>query len=67
MIQKIGQSNIDLNSRFNSLKVKQIHLFQQLLTLLRKIEVLRCRSLPLEQSEARLISLKSILYIVHYI
>ena len=53
ILHTINNTNSKINNKFSSLKIKQIQIFQKLLSLLRKIEVLRCRGVPMESSEIR--------------
>jgi len=53
VIEAVELSNTQMSSRFSSLQMKQVHIYQHLLTILRKVEVLRCRGVPLEQNEIR--------------
>lgn len=53
VIEAVELSNTQMETRFSSLRMKQMHIYQKLMTLLRKVEVLRCRGLPMENSEIK--------------
>lgn len=53
VIEAVELSNTQLETRFSGLQMKQIHVYQTLMSLLRKVEVLRCRSVPMESTELR--------------
>ena len=55
VIESVSQSNTQLETHFASLRMRQTHLYQRLLSLLRKVEVLRCRGVPVEDAEIRLV------------
>jgi uncharacterized protein YhaN len=53
VLDTVELSNTQIETRFTALQMRQAHIYQKLMALLRKIEVLRCRGLPIEESEAR--------------
>lgn len=53
VVDTVELSNTQISTRFNALQMKQVHIYQKLMALLRKVEVLRCRGIPLEESETR--------------
>lgn len=53
VLDSVELSNTQIETRFTALQMRQAHIYQKLMALLRKIEVLRCRGLPVEESEAR--------------
>jgi hypothetical protein len=53
VLDAVDSSNMQIGARFQSLQMKQIHIYQKMLALLRKVEVLRCKGLPMEQAEMR--------------
>jgi hypothetical protein len=53
VIDTVELSNTQIDTRFAALQMRQAHLYQKLLALLRKVEVLRCRGSAFEQSEEK--------------
>jgi len=53
VIEAVELSNTQLETRFSGLQMKQVHIYQKLMSLLRKVEVLRCRGLPMEATEVK--------------
>jgi len=53
VVDAVELSNTQISTRFSALQMKQVHIYQKLMALLRKVEVLRCHGKPLEESEAR--------------
>lgn len=53
VIEAVDLSNTQMDTRFSALQRKQIHIYQRLMGLLRKVEVLRCRGSPIENSEVK--------------
>eukprot|EP01038_Epipyxis_sp_PR26KG_P013529 gene13529-18149_t len=53
LLQTTETANNHISIKFDSLKAKQIQLYQSLLSIMRKVEVLRCHGVPLRQNESR--------------
>lgn len=53
VLEAVDESNTQLNLRFTALTMKQTQIFERLLVVLRKIEVLRLRGLPLQDAEVK--------------
>jgi hypothetical protein len=64
LLNVTNTTNIQISTKFDSLKEKQIQLYQQLLTIMRKVEVLRCHGVPLRSSEIEYAAIVYFIYIV---
>ncbi len=53
VIDSVELSNTQIDTRFAALQMRQAHLYQRLLALLRTVEVLRCRGSAFEMSEEK--------------
>ena len=62
VVEAVELSHTQVGGRFAALQMRQIGLYQRLLALLRKVEVLRCRGTPLQQAELRWVMLEVELY-----
>ena len=53
VINAIALSNAQLSTKFDSLRDRQMGIYQQLLSIMRKIEVLRCHGTPVQAAEIK--------------
>ncbi len=57
IIHSVDQSNTQISTKIDALKTRQTNLLQKLLTVLRKVEILRCHGAELQQPEYLYVSL----------
>ncbi len=64
IINSVDQSNTQIGVKVSDLKSKQIKLMQKMMTVLRKVEILRCNGAELQQSELMYVSTFSLFSMV---